>query len=251
MNDTGGRTWQCPPGIIVAAVDFEDAAVRAVALAGFIASAVDATLRVVHAERVEAPPYFTPAQLARLEEDRAESTAEIRGELKRFTLEATAWPAGIEVVGGPPVDAILQAAVAADLLVLGTHGRRGPSRWWLGSVAERVVRAAHVPVLVTRADMTPLTDVFARVVLVGDGVAPDVHARECVQRLVTAVGGGWEPHGDLVACDPAALAEASLVVVAAAPARSPWGVGHVVAEALGRCARPALFLPPAEVKEES
>lgn len=35
----------------------------------------------------------------------------------------------------------------ADLLVLGTHGRRGFKRMVLGSVAERVVRSAHLPVL--------------------------------------------------------------------------------------------------------
>ena len=35
----------------------------------------------------------------------------------------------------------------ADLLVLGTHGRRGFKRMFLGSVAERVVRSAHLPVL--------------------------------------------------------------------------------------------------------
>jgi nucleotide-binding universal stress UspA family protein len=35
----------------------------------------------------------------------------------------------------------------ADLLVLGTHGRRGFKRLFLGSVAERVVRSASLPVL--------------------------------------------------------------------------------------------------------
>jgi nucleotide-binding universal stress UspA family protein len=41
--------------------------------------------------------------------------------------------------------------VGADLIVLGTHGRRGLNRWLLGSVAERVVRTASVPVLTVRA----------------------------------------------------------------------------------------------------
>lgn len=40
--------------------------------------------------------------------------------------------------------------VGADLLVVGTHGRTGVSRWLLGSVAERVVRTAEVPVLTVR-----------------------------------------------------------------------------------------------------
>jgi len=45
--------------------------------------------------------------------------------------------------------AIAEAAASwpADLLVLGTHGRRGMERWLLGSVAEGVTRRSTVPVL--------------------------------------------------------------------------------------------------------
>lgn len=39
----------------------------------------------------------------------------------------------------------------ADLIVIGTHGRKGVNRMLLGSVAENVVRAATVPVLLVRA----------------------------------------------------------------------------------------------------
>ena len=44
----------------------------------------------------------------------------------------------------------LAADVEADLVVVGTHGRRGMSRVLLGSVAEAVVRLAPCPVLVAR-----------------------------------------------------------------------------------------------------
>lgn len=40
----------------------------------------------------------------------------------------------------------------ADLIVLGTHGRRGPKRWLLGSTAETVVRQATIPVLLVRSE---------------------------------------------------------------------------------------------------
>ena len=40
--------------------------------------------------------------------------------------------------------------MGADLIALGTHGRSGVSRWVLGSVAERVLRHASVPVLLVR-----------------------------------------------------------------------------------------------------
>ncbi len=39
----------------------------------------------------------------------------------------------------------------ADLIVLGTHGRRGAARLMLGSGAERILRTAPVPVLLVRA----------------------------------------------------------------------------------------------------
>jgi len=56
------------------------------------------------------------------------------------------------VIGGNPVEALLRAAreCGADLLVLGSHGRRGLHRLFLGSVAEHVVRSAPLPVLVIR-----------------------------------------------------------------------------------------------------
>jgi nucleotide-binding universal stress UspA family protein len=41
--------------------------------------------------------------------------------------------------------------VEADLIVMGTHGHRGAARFFLGSVAEEVVRHAHCPVLTLRA----------------------------------------------------------------------------------------------------
>ena len=58
-----------------------------------------------------------------------------------------------EVVGGPAAGPILSEArkQRADLIVLGTHGRRGVRRLVLGSDAEQVVRSATVPVLVVRA----------------------------------------------------------------------------------------------------
>lgn len=39
----------------------------------------------------------------------------------------------------------------ADLIVLGTHGRRGVSHLWLGSSAEKILRSSPVPVLLVRA----------------------------------------------------------------------------------------------------
>ncbi|MFM8593438.1 MAG: universal stress protein [Chloroflexota bacterium] len=46
---------------------------------------------------------------------------------------------------------ILDATKPGDLLVMSSHGRSGPVRWLLGSVAEEVTRHATVPVLLVRA----------------------------------------------------------------------------------------------------
>jgi nucleotide-binding universal stress UspA family protein len=56
------------------------------------------------------------------------------------------------VVRGDPFGAICQAAKQehADLIVMGSHGRTGLAHVLLGSVAERIVRHALCPVLITR-----------------------------------------------------------------------------------------------------
>ncbi|MFN7977299.1 MAG: universal stress protein [Vicinamibacterales bacterium] len=238
------RAWMLPPEVVVAAVDFEPASVRATALAGAIATASRSQFRVVHAERVDAPPYFTPEQIAALEGERRESTRELTTELQRLVAAATRRAAAVRVVEGPPVETILTQSADADLLVLGTHGRRGPSRWWLGSVAERVVRAAQLPVLVTRDDTTvPPSDVFARVALASDAHAPGDETFAAVNRLVRAMDGHVTTRLALDHCAADALADASLVVVAGIRARSHWGLPDLVTDALGHCARPVLFLP--------
>ena len=63
------------------------------------------------------------------------------------------------VLSGPPSEAIAQAAEdnRADVLVLGTHGRRGMSRLFLGSVASQVISRASCPVMTVRAALTAVT----------------------------------------------------------------------------------------------
>jgi len=60
----------------------------------------------------------------------------------------------VESRGRPVSDVILAEARRshADVIVMGTHGRRGLNRLLLGSDAERVLRDAPVPVLLTRRE---------------------------------------------------------------------------------------------------
>ena len=74
--------------------------------------------------------------------------------------QSVAGKAGIKATGvmretltGPAADAIVDQAkkARADLIVIGTHGRRGMRRLVMGSDAEQVVRNSPVPVLLVRA----------------------------------------------------------------------------------------------------
>ncbi|HEX2333001.1 MAG TPA: universal stress protein [Burkholderiales bacterium] len=75
---------------------------------------------------------------------RAKTTAEKAGVPAKAVLR--------EMLSGPAAYPIVREArkLGADLIVLGTHGRRGVRRLVLGSDAEQVVRTASVPVLLVR-----------------------------------------------------------------------------------------------------
>jgi nucleotide-binding universal stress UspA family protein len=67
------------------------------------------------------------------------------------------FPEGINVTTlvrhGDPGEQILAVASEREvsMIIMGTHGRKGVARWILGSVCERVVRHATVPVLTVRS----------------------------------------------------------------------------------------------------
>lgn len=54
---------------------------------------------------------------------------------------------------GAPEEVVMQVAEAegVDRIVVGTHGRTGLQRFFLGSVAQRIARAAVVPVMIVKA----------------------------------------------------------------------------------------------------
>jgi nucleotide-binding universal stress UspA family protein len=62
-------------------------------------------------------------------------------------------PVQVATMKGHPHKAIVQFAEAnqVDLIVISTRGHSGLSRWLMGSVADRVLRGAKVPVLLVRA----------------------------------------------------------------------------------------------------
>ncbi len=73
---------------------------------------------------------------------------------------------------GYPSEVILEYAAdhEADLLAMGTHGRTGVHRYIAGSVTERVVRLAEVPVLTVRADeQSEETEAYDEILIPTDG----------------------------------------------------------------------------------
>jgi nucleotide-binding universal stress UspA family protein len=144
---------------ILIAVDGSETSQRALAEALALAKVHRSQLRIVHAVDI-ASLYLAEAQYAGTE--RLEAALVEAGKRILAEAAATAGKAGlpadtrlveIETLQGRVADVIVQEARAwqAALIVVGTHGRRGLSHLFLGSVAEGVVRIAPVPVLLIRA----------------------------------------------------------------------------------------------------
>jgi nucleotide-binding universal stress UspA family protein len=69
-------------------------------------------------------------------------------------LKASGIPVETMIQAGQPAETILDVAKSndVDMIAMTTHGRSGIQRFLLGSVADRVVRHAHVPVLLVRSE---------------------------------------------------------------------------------------------------
>ena len=136
---------------ILLPTDGSDAGNRAVDQALGLARETGATLHVLFV--VEDIPY-APEMM----DDKVEAQLRTIGEEALEGIRKRADEAGVEVVAalreGVPHTSVLNYIEdeECDLVVMGTHGRSGLDRYLLGSVTERVVRTAPVPVLTVRRD---------------------------------------------------------------------------------------------------
>jgi nucleotide-binding universal stress UspA family protein len=136
------------PKNILCATDFGPSSKGAVNIALGLAKAVGGAVTLIHVydAPIYAGPPFMPLNDAGPEVEKAARVA-----LDATVSEAKAQFDGVRGVlrRGRPWEEVIALAVdmKADLVVLGTHGRRGLPRAILGSVAERVVRLSPVPVL--------------------------------------------------------------------------------------------------------
>jgi nucleotide-binding universal stress UspA family protein len=226
--------WAYPPRRILVAVDFGDPSSAALRLAGELARRFDAKLTAVHAETFEAPPYFTADQVRTIERQRRSARREAERYLERHAAKLAGMPVGSVIADGPAARGILGAARGQDLIVMGTHGRRGPARWWAGSVAERVVRDARAPVLVVRTTGATVAGVFKRIAIAGEAADHDA-AQRYAKGLAHTFGGTAEPG--------VAPEEGTLVVLAQPGRTGPLLFTGETERLLRTCRRPLLFVP--------
>ncbi len=136
-------------------IDFSDASRAAMEVAADLARRHGAELVLLHAYPI--PGYTfpdgsvvaSPKMMQDLAEGAERHLEEWRVEAERLVGAPRVTTA--KAIGEPAAEIVAAAkANAIDLLVLGTHGRTGLEHALMGSVAERVVRKAHCPVLTVR-----------------------------------------------------------------------------------------------------
>jgi len=153
------------PYVIVVGIDYSPASdlalERALELAAARPRAEVHVLNVVRLYGAQAlvdgatePSGFAAVSLADAT-DRVARYVEERRQAFRGSLDTVRTHAHLRLEA--PAHEIAQTAadLEADLVVVGTHGRRGIARWLLGSVAEAVVRLAPCPVFVVRPKALP------------------------------------------------------------------------------------------------
>ena len=136
---------------ILVPTDFGEPADHALDIAIELAKKFDSRVSILHVYQVFLPiPYgdgfaWPVEQIA----------AGARKTLEAYMVKAKARYSGCESILRPGIisDQILTVAGEsnADVIVMGTHGRRGMPRFMLGSTAERVVRTSPIPVLTVSA----------------------------------------------------------------------------------------------------
>lgn len=138
---------------ILCALDLSTHSPAVAEYASTFAAALNAELIVVHVTPALNQYMNLTTSLKPTETITREIEAGARKEMKVF-MEANfaEMPVKSRIISGEPAEEILLAAAeyGAELIVMGTHGYRGVERLLFGSVAEKVVKGAPIPVITIR-----------------------------------------------------------------------------------------------------
>jgi nucleotide-binding universal stress UspA family protein len=134
---------------VLCAVDFSPSTKMTIEMARQIAETNKGTVILFHVVPMPIEALGQPLMLEPL----VNAEDDARKRLNRIASETLAHSYEILVVTGDPAASIIESAAeqAADLIVMATHGRTGIRHFFLGSVAERVVRESSIPVMTVRA----------------------------------------------------------------------------------------------------
>ena len=143
---------------LLAATDFSDDSNYALEYAEELARRFSAEMLVVHVDQPLAPvmvselsPGLDVSAMNRIAEEQRMLALRELDKLTARLRDGGLKARSVLKVGAPFLEIINTAqSEGADLIVLGTHGRTGLAHVLMGSVAERVVRKAHCPVLTIR-----------------------------------------------------------------------------------------------------
>ncbi|HXF50280.1 MAG TPA: universal stress protein [Dehalococcoidia bacterium] len=138
-----------PEPVIVVPVDGSELSERAIPVAVALARGLSATLHLLTVWEPE--DHDLERHFPALASDLAKAAEKYYGDyLARVAGKAEGVPVVAEVRSGRPAEQILAYAAekGARFVVMSTHGRSGLSRWWYGSVADRIVHTSSTPVVV-------------------------------------------------------------------------------------------------------
>ncbi|MGF1583528.1 MAG: universal stress protein [Gemmataceae bacterium] len=137
--------------------DFTELSTHALHLAHSLARDYSARLVLLH---VKMPSEVVEGEFGMTLPDPPQSDQELLDRLQVLLPANTNVNAEGVIAEGHPSDEIVRVAKEerCDLIVMGTHGRSGLSRVFLGSVADSVTRNASCPVVTVRTSQTEIPD---------------------------------------------------------------------------------------------
>lgn len=141
---------------ILVPVDGSSVSTRGLEEALRLVKQTQGTLRILHAvdELLMDNSFLTPEHYDQWIDGIRQAGRKVLREAQAFARkrDVDAEPVFIEAIGCPAAEIIIEQARLwpADLIVMGTHGRRGLRRLLMGSDAELVLRKSPVPVMLVR-----------------------------------------------------------------------------------------------------